>query len=498
MVREHGGDGEIVVPPTIHALLQARIDSLEGDVRVVMERGSVEGEVFHRGAVPSSRRTRPERRRGAPGDARPQGADPLDAADLPRGRGLPLPPPAHPRRRVRVACRRRPAPSCTSASPTGSRPTISSSGTRSSATTSSRPPVPSRAGRRPEAPRPRRPRVRPSAAARARGDRSGRLRRGALPVRRAGARPPPRGVRPAPRSPDLALALMESDDLDEAALVPRRSRDERSGAAATATVVANSIDFDGGGRFPPMPVSPRRRHRVPRRGRARRGSRVLLVESRREVGQPAGAEPRRLAACERSRALRRAAACTADRRRSPVVDPVGVRVRPDAGRRRRSSEFARSGRKRRLCASCRRVQRLTLVVCSLAQGDFDEARELARVGRDFYRSAGMAVSAAGVTLHRGLDRERAGDLVAWEQVLRSGSTSCERSETIAFFSTVAVRLAQCLYLQGRFDEAGRGLRSPARRAAGDLINFVFADALEAACSPATVATRRPTRCAPSR
>ena len=50
MVREHG-DGEIAVPPTIHALLQARIDSLEGDVRVVMERGSVEGEVFHRGAV---------------------------------------------------------------------------------------------------------------------------------------------------------------------------------------------------------------------------------------------------------------------------------------------------------------------------------------------------------------------------------------------------------------------------------------------------------------
>ena len=51
MVREHGGEGEIVVPPTIHALLQARIDSLDGDVRVVMERGSVEGEVFHRGSV---------------------------------------------------------------------------------------------------------------------------------------------------------------------------------------------------------------------------------------------------------------------------------------------------------------------------------------------------------------------------------------------------------------------------------------------------------------
>jgi class 3 adenylate cyclase/tetratricopeptide (TPR) repeat protein len=51
MVRDHGGDGEIAVPPTIHALLQARIDSLDGDVRLVMESGAVEGEVFHRGSV---------------------------------------------------------------------------------------------------------------------------------------------------------------------------------------------------------------------------------------------------------------------------------------------------------------------------------------------------------------------------------------------------------------------------------------------------------------
>jgi class 3 adenylate cyclase/tetratricopeptide (TPR) repeat protein len=51
MVREQGGDGEIVVPPTIHALLQARLDSLDREVRVVMERGSVEGQLFHRSSV---------------------------------------------------------------------------------------------------------------------------------------------------------------------------------------------------------------------------------------------------------------------------------------------------------------------------------------------------------------------------------------------------------------------------------------------------------------
>ncbi len=50
MVRERG-DQEVVVPPTIQALLQARIDSLDPDVRIVLERAAIEGEVFHRGAV---------------------------------------------------------------------------------------------------------------------------------------------------------------------------------------------------------------------------------------------------------------------------------------------------------------------------------------------------------------------------------------------------------------------------------------------------------------
>jgi hypothetical protein len=39
------------VPPTIHALLAARLDQLDVAERSVLERGSVEGPVFHRGAV---------------------------------------------------------------------------------------------------------------------------------------------------------------------------------------------------------------------------------------------------------------------------------------------------------------------------------------------------------------------------------------------------------------------------------------------------------------
>ncbi|MGH2997383.1 MAG: hypothetical protein ACRDM9_13790, partial [Gaiellaceae bacterium] len=39
------------LPPTIHALLAARLDQLDTAERNVLERGSVEGQVFHRGAV---------------------------------------------------------------------------------------------------------------------------------------------------------------------------------------------------------------------------------------------------------------------------------------------------------------------------------------------------------------------------------------------------------------------------------------------------------------
>jgi tetratricopeptide (TPR) repeat protein len=41
----------VTVPPTIHLLLAARLDRLDGEERAVIERGSVEGKVFHSGAV---------------------------------------------------------------------------------------------------------------------------------------------------------------------------------------------------------------------------------------------------------------------------------------------------------------------------------------------------------------------------------------------------------------------------------------------------------------
>ena len=44
-------DGEVAVPPTLQALLAARLDQLETAERTVLERGAIEGEIFHRGAV---------------------------------------------------------------------------------------------------------------------------------------------------------------------------------------------------------------------------------------------------------------------------------------------------------------------------------------------------------------------------------------------------------------------------------------------------------------
>src|SRR5262245_11904442 len=45
------GNSNVVVPPTLQALLTARLDQLDEGERTVLECGAIEGEVFHRGAV---------------------------------------------------------------------------------------------------------------------------------------------------------------------------------------------------------------------------------------------------------------------------------------------------------------------------------------------------------------------------------------------------------------------------------------------------------------
>jgi DNA-binding SARP family transcriptional activator len=50
-VLHEAGERAVAMPPTIQALLGARLDQLDPDERAVLEAAAVEGEVFHRGAV---------------------------------------------------------------------------------------------------------------------------------------------------------------------------------------------------------------------------------------------------------------------------------------------------------------------------------------------------------------------------------------------------------------------------------------------------------------
>ena len=95
-------DGDVDVPPTLKALLAARLDQLDEAERRVLERGSVEGEIFHRGGVQA---LAPEENAGHD-PARSARTAPARAS-RPRSdrrrRRLSLPPPADPRRCLRRA-----------------------------------------------------------------------------------------------------------------------------------------------------------------------------------------------------------------------------------------------------------------------------------------------------------------------------------------------------------------------------------------------------------
>ena len=95
-------DGEVAVPPTLQALLAARLDQLDMPERRVLERGAVEGEVFHRGAVAGARSDEEQLPPRLAALVRKE-LDPPRQAAARRRRRLPLPPPADPRRRLRRA-----------------------------------------------------------------------------------------------------------------------------------------------------------------------------------------------------------------------------------------------------------------------------------------------------------------------------------------------------------------------------------------------------------
>ena len=482
MVRERGDEGEIVVPPTIHALLQARIDSLDGDVRVVMERGSVEGEVFHRGAVaelspdpvradvgshlatlvrkelirststmfPADEgyRFRHLLIRDAAYESLPKAtraelherfAGWLEQHDLVEGDEIVG---YHLEQAHRYRIELNPVA-----------PNLSGLAVRAS--------------------------DRLAAAGRAAVDR-GDFNAGRSLFTRATAILSDDDPRRAALAPDLALVLWESDDLAEAQLALSRARLTGDPVrAAIASIVEISIDFMSGG-------SLSRDERVARREDAHR----VLEAANHDEGlgyywwDVAGEKwvslraAETVVACERGLEHFRRAGMhrrTDDLvwwiRSAYVLGPTPVREAIERVRALRDE----AGESMQLQAGAA----TTLARLLAMQGDFEQARELYAFGRDFYGSAGMEVSGAGAMTHGAWIEERAGDRSAWEALLRSSLKGLQALGNHAFSSTVAVTLALCLYVQGRFDEV-RALCEAAREMSppDDFINFVYADALE--------------------
>jgi tetratricopeptide (TPR) repeat protein len=115
------------------------------------------------------------------------------------------------------------------------------------------------------------------------------------------------------------------------------------------------------------------------------------------------------------------------------------------------------------------------------QGLAEEGRLLHVRGLDTFREAGLLVTAGGWAMSLSEIEWRAGDLEAAERVLREGFESLDRLGDHYFFSTVALRLADCLLLTRAPDDAevARICRVARERTLeADLVNFVYLDAIE--------------------
>ena len=115
------------------------------------------------------------------------------------------------------------------------------------------------------------------------------------------------------------------------------------------------------------------------------------------------------------------------------------------------------------------------------RGEFDRARDLVDAALATAREAGLAADAAAGANAIAWVEVRAGDLDAAERALRSGAAELERMGNRGYLSTVVLVLADVLLLQGRADEVpplleqARGTTSP-----DDLVNLALDALLEGA------------------
>jgi class 3 adenylate cyclase len=484
MVREHGGDGDIAVPPTIHALLQARIDSLDGDVRVVMERGSVEGEVFHRGSVAVL----------APDPVRP--AVETHLATLVRKELIRSTPPTFAEdegfrfrhllirdaayeslpKTTRAELHERFAEWLSDHDLVEGDEIVGyhlEQASRYRAELDPSDPILLVLGRRAA--------EHLGAAGRGAMDRGDWGAARGLLSRAHGLLPEGSDER-ATLGPDLALALQEVGD--------------NEGALAAADEAANARD----------PVI-RARGTISRADASGWAAGVdhdaiwTAVDEARSVLEAAG-DDLGLAHYWRLYGFDHWAGLQAERARETWEQ--GLAYAAAAGANRLQVEFttyilsalamgptpvvealpyAQDALEQSTPGSLAEASALRVVgTLRSCQGFVDEARELHARGRQTYRDAGLQVTAGGWAMTQGEIEWRAGDLEAQERVLREGVELLDSLNDQFFFSTVALRLVDCLLLSRSPDDeeiAGIYDRARARTLAGDLVNFVYLDGVEA-------------------
>jgi tetratricopeptide (TPR) repeat protein len=279
---------------------------------------------------------------------------------------------------------------------------------------------------------------------------------------------------------DLSFALFESGDVDEAAAVVSDARTSSYPVvAAVATVIEQTLDSHTGRRMATT-------KRLADREAARQvlesvgddeGLGIYWWSAAQEAWIRCRTEEAAASAVEGLRCFERAGRFgrTDDLvwliRSAYVFGPTPV---PEAIERVREFEKA-AGESSLLQAGAA----TTLARLLAMQGDIDRARELHHAARETYWAAGMPVSAASVALHTSWIEQRAGDVLAWESAARSALEVFDALEERAYNATLNADLAECLHAQGRIDEIPvlceriRSLSPPA-----DLVNFVYADALE--------------------
>jgi tetratricopeptide (TPR) repeat protein len=117
-------------------------------------------------------------------------------------------------------------------------------------------------------------------------------------------------------------------------------------------------------------------------------------------------------------------------------------------------------------------------LCAM-RGEFDRARELVAGAREAYRGAGMLVVAGALSMNESRVEWEAGDIEAAARALEEGLALLEEIGDRGFHGTVAVMLADLRYVHGRYDDA-RALCANARLTTqqDDLFNFILLDAIE--------------------